>query len=95
MRYNKRMDTTKYTIYWTYKGVRPNSLVKTTLGEALKFVEELRKDAVANEFTFITMVGENQNQVGKAGVDSVVDGKTPDGVDYTWNMSARIGATRK
>ena len=95
MRYNIHMDTTKYTIYWTYRGKHPNSLVKTTLSEALKFTEELRKDAAANEFTFITMVGENQNQVGKAGVDSVVDGKTPDGVDYTWNMSARIGATRK
>lgn len=95
MRYNKRMDRTTYTIYWTYKGIRPNSLVKTNLGEALKFLEDLRKDAVSNEFTFITMVGENQNQVGKAGVDEVKDGKTPDGVEYTWNKASRIGATRK
>jgi hypothetical protein len=89
------MDITKYTIYWTYKGVRPNSLVKTNLSEALEFLGELRKDAVANEFTFITMVGENQNQVGKTGVDEVKNGMTPDGIEYTWNKSSRIGATRK
>jgi hypothetical protein len=95
MRYNTCMDTTKYTVFWMYKGIRPNALQHTSLSEALKFLEELRKDAVAKEFTFITMVGENQNQVGKAGVDEVKDGKTPDGVDYTWNKASRIGATRK
>jgi hypothetical protein len=34
--------------------------------------------------TFVTMCVENPNSVGKPGVDSVVDGKTPDGVNYTW-----------
>ena len=34
--------------------------------------------------TFVTMVSENPNSVGKPGVDAVVDGKTPDGEDYTW-----------
>jgi hypothetical protein len=34
--------------------------------------------------TFVTMVSENPNSIGKPGVDSVVDGKLPDGLDYTW-----------
>jgi hypothetical protein len=32
------------------------------------------------------MVGENPNQVGKMGVDSVEDGKLPSGEEYTWKM---------
>jgi hypothetical protein len=32
------------------------------------------------------MVGENSNQVGKMGVDSVENGKLPDGETYTWKM---------
>lgn len=33
---------------------------------------------------FVTIVSENPDVVGKPGVDSVVDGKLPDGSDYTW-----------
>ena len=33
---------------------------------------------------FVTISGGEHNIVGKFGVDSVVDGKCPDGVDYTW-----------
>ena len=45
--------------------------------------------------TFVTMVSEHPDSVGRPGVDSVVDGKTPDGVAYTWNKESRIGRTRK
>ena len=34
--------------------------------------------------TFVTMVSENPNSVGEQGVDSVIDGKLPDGNDYEW-----------
>ena len=34
--------------------------------------------------SFVTMVSENPNCVGKQGVDSVVDGKLPDGTNYEW-----------
>jgi hypothetical protein len=44
---------------------------------------------------FVTMVSEDPNHVGKPGVDSVVDGKTPDGVAYTWNKASRIGQTKR
>lgn len=87
--------STKYTIYWMYKDMHPQALVKHTLGEALAVVKELRDTAIENEYTAITMVGENSDSIGKPGVDTVKDGKTPDGVEYTWNKSSRIGATRK
>ena len=62
-----------------------------TLSEALRHTEGFRKLGM----TFVTMVAEDPNQVGKPGVDSIVDGKCPDGVAYDWNKSSRIGATRK
>ena len=44
---------------------------------------------------FVTISGGEFEIVGRFGVDSVVDGKTPDGVAYTWNKASRIGRTRK
>ena len=44
---------------------------------------------------FVTISGSEFEIVGRFGVDSVVDGKTPDGVAYTWNKASRIGRTRK
>ena len=62
-----------------------------TLTEALQYTEGWRRMGM----TFVTMVSENPDSVGRPGVDSVVDGKTPDGVAYTWNKASRIGKTRK
>lgn len=33
---------------------------------------------------FVTITGGGYDIVGTFGVDSIVDGKCPDGVDYTW-----------
>ena len=33
---------------------------------------------------FVTIKGSTYDIVGKFGVDSIVDGVCPDGVDYTW-----------
>ena len=33
---------------------------------------------------FVTITGGGYDIVGKFGVDSIIDGKCPDGVDYTW-----------
>lgn len=46
-----------------------------------------------NEFVSIT--GNDVEIVGRFGVDSVQDGKTPDGVAYTWNKASRIGRMKK
>lgn len=44
---------------------------------------------------FVTISGGEFEIVGRFGVDSVVDGKTPDGVAYTWNKTSRIGRVKK
>lgn len=44
---------------------------------------------------FVTISGGEFEIVGRFGVDSVVDGKTPDGVAYTWNKANRIGRVKK
>ena len=44
---------------------------------------------------FVTISGNGFEVCGMFGVDSVVDGKTPDGVDYDWNKSSRIGRVKK
>ena len=45
---------------------------------------------------FVTIRGpDGMEFVGKFGVDSVKDGKTPDGVKYDWNKASRIGRVKK
>ena len=46
-------------------------------------------------FSFVTMVAEDPNHVGKPGVDAVVDGKTPDGQVYDWSKAGRAGTPRR
>ena len=62
-----------------------------SLNEALRHTEGFRKLGM----TFVTMVAEDPNHVGKPGVDSIIDGKCPDGVIYDWNKSSRIGAMKR
>jgi hypothetical protein len=70
-----------YKIYFTNEYGEARSYDEPTLSEALKTVEGLRRQT---RYKFITMVSENPDCVGKQGVDSVVDGKLPDGNDYEW-----------
>ncbi len=44
---------------------------------------------------FVTIKGESFEVVGRFGVDSVVNGKCPDGVAYDWNKASRIGRVKK
>jgi hypothetical protein len=44
---------------------------------------------------FVTIKGPDFELCGVFGVDSVRDGKTPDGVPYTWNKASRIGRVKK
>jgi hypothetical protein len=50
--------------------------------EALTEANRLRNAGRA----YVVMAGENPNQVGKMGVDSVEDGRLPNGDAYTWKM---------
>ena len=44
---------------------------------------------------FVNMVAKGSNQIGKPGVDAVVDGKTPDGQDCDGSKAGRAGKPRK
>lgn len=44
---------------------------------------------------FVTIKGDSFEVVGRFGVDSVKDGKCPDGVAYDWNKASRIGRVKK
>jgi hypothetical protein len=44
---------------------------------------------------FVTIKSNDFEVCGMFGVDSIVDGKCPDGVAYTWNKVSRIGATTR
>ena len=44
---------------------------------------------------FVTIKSNDFEFCGMFGVDSIVNGKCPDGVAYTWNKASRIGATKR
>lgn len=44
---------------------------------------------------FVTITDGTTEIVGRFGVDSVQDGRCPDGVDYDWNKSSRIGRVKR
>ena len=44
---------------------------------------------------FVSIIGDDFEVCGMFGVDSVKDGKCPDGVAYDWNKESRIGRVKK
>jgi hypothetical protein len=44
---------------------------------------------------FVTIKGPDFEVCGIFGVDSVKDGKCPDGITYDWNKASRIGRLKK
>ena len=58
-----------------------------TLAEAMNVAKSLNE--------FVTIKGKDFEVVGRFGVDSVVDGKCPDGVAYDWNKASRIGRVKR
>ena len=44
---------------------------------------------------FVTIKGDTFEICGVFGVDSVSNGKCPDGVAYDWNKASRIGQVKK
>lgn len=58
-----------------------------TLNDALVFAKDYGK--------FVTITDGITEIVGKFGVDSVDNGKCPDGIAYDWNKASRIGRTKK
>lgn len=56
--------------------------------EALKFADKMRKLGYLG-YRHVCISSEMENSVGKPGVDSVQEGKTPDGHDYEWTKKHR------
>lgn len=74
-----------YKVYWTdFKNVS-HGMYTSTLSGALRISEEKRKAG----FTFVTMVSENPDVVGKQGVDAVDNGLLPNGDRYSWYKRRR------
>jgi hypothetical protein len=80
-----------FKIYWTGADNLPCSQDEQQLTQALEIVKRQRDAG----FSFVTMVAEDPQHIGKPGVDAVVDGKTPDGEDYEWSKAGRAGKPRK
>jgi hypothetical protein len=62
-----------------------------TLSQALILCASARESG----HRMVTMVAEDLNQVGKPGVAGVENGKLPDGSDYDWTKTDRVGAAFK
>lgn len=71
----------KFKIYYTNEHGDARSYDEETLAGALATAEGLRKN-VRN--SFVTMVSENSNSVGRPGVDAVINGVLPNGNNYEW-----------
>ena len=66
---------------------------KVVAFDVMTLDEAMHVAKVMNEF--VTITGPDFEIVGRFGVDSVVDGKCPDGVAYDWNKASRIGRVKK
>lgn len=76
----KENKLTEFKVYWTDKNKSVNAKSFVALNEALSYTQHLRSEYNS----FITLVSEITDNVGLSGVDSVTDGKLPDGTEYTW-----------
>jgi hypothetical protein len=66
---------------------------KNTVYEVSSLDEAMKCAKLLNEFVSIS--GPDFEIVGMFGVDSIKDGKCPDGVTYDWNKANRIGRVKK
>lgn len=80
-----------FKVYWTDPSGKPNSQDESDLSVALALAEAKRREGMS----FVTMVSENPDHVGKPGVAAVENGKTPDGHVYDWSKAGRAGAIRR
>ena len=73
-----------------YKIISKNGLTLNscpTLNEAMAYAKTVG--------IFVTIKGPEFEVCGVFGVDSIRDGKCPDGVTYDWNKASRIGRVKK
>jgi len=66
---------------------------KSITFDVMTLDEAMHTAKVMNEF--VTITGPDFEIVGMFGVDSIRDGKCPDGVTYDWNKASRTGRVQK
>jgi hypothetical protein len=96
-----------YMVYWTslidgVQSARAKEFDASMMTQAMVFMEGLRliqrsmvSDPEYGQVSFVTFCSENANCVTLPGVDSVVDGKTPDGHTYDWSKKHRGDGPKK
>jgi hypothetical protein len=69
-------------VFWVHEGQPFGKIFdgEDALGHAMAHANYMRRHGRQH----VTISTENANQVGQNGVDSIVDGKTPDGERYDW-----------
>jgi hypothetical protein len=77
----------RFNVKWKGPSGIEKSLDFPTLDAAMTFSKTLG--------IVVTISNDDFEVVGKFGVDSVENGKCPDGTVYDWNKASRIGATRR
>jgi hypothetical protein len=80
-----------FKVYWTDSDGKTQGMFVESLSEVLRKSEQLRKEGNS----FVTMVSEDPNQVGKPGVDMVSNGICPDGTEYEWKKHFGVGKHQK
>lgn len=89
------MTKTEYVVYFTL--LTPDGTLNSSgwwcdnLTDALAYAEKARQRGLL----FVDIASQSVDRVGKGGVDTVADGKLPDGTVYDWNKNSRIGATKR
>ena len=85
------MNKTEFMVFWImddgYCNATPffnDNSDGSAMNRALAFANTLRKDPLNR---FVTVASESVENVGKMGVDAVVDGKCPDGGDFLGRLS--------
>ena len=79
------MNNTEYVVFWMECGAHmiPRGEVVDDMGKALARCAALR---TLVDVSHVCMSSRNRDSIGRPGVDSVKNGKLPDGEDYTWVM---------
>lgn len=71
-----------FRIYYSDVHGIPHAVDCSEIAAALATANEKRSQG----FEFVTLASVNSEQVGKMGVDSVENGRLPNGSNYTWRM---------
>jgi len=73
----------------------PNSMLISIVDPASWRPEAKHQFKERHNFEFLDIEEKDFEVCGIFGVDTVKDGKCPDGVAYDWNKASRIGAPKR